>query len=255
MPALPVPRQLPRRQPQHVRGQVLDLHPFQQQVARVAHHQLQALAEVLPFPADEAVAARQPPRREVEQQAAQQAPLPVPHPVAQMRAQRLAIAQRMIALHPLVPQRHLLALGHRLQPHRGQRGQRLPHGRLGRAASVEMQRLLRPPSAALPGRQLYDAQPLQLPQHAQAEAQAGRPAGRVPPHLLAHGPRQLGAAELGEELHRLLDLGQRTAAQTLAAEGRGGQIAEARIHAGQWQGCIFTLAKRKPIVKRPRKLS
>ena len=46
------------------------------------------------------------------------------HPVAQMRAGQMAVALRMVALDPLVPQRRLLGLGRRLQPHGGELGQR-----------------------------------------------------------------------------------------------------------------------------------
>ena len=229
--SLPVPRQLARRQPQHLRSQVADLHPGKQQVPAIADHQIQALAEGLPIPADPAVAAGQRLGREVKQQAAQRAAPPVQHVVAQMRSDRLAVAQRMVALHPVVPQLRLPRRGHRLQLQGLEGGQRLQDRCLRGGATVQLQRPLRPPTAAPLGRQLQDAAPLQLPQHAHGEAQAVGPAGCLPAQLHAHGMPELGAAEVGKELHGLLDGGDLAPRQALAAEGRGREIADARIHA------------------------
>ena len=131
MLALPVPGQLPQRQPQRMRGQILYLHPGEQQESRVPHHQPQVLAVRLALPADAPVPAGQVAGREVEQQAAQQAPLAVAQEIAQVRAEWLAVAEVVVALDPLVPLRdRFRALG-QFQPQRPQRSQRLRNRRLG----------------------------------------------------------------------------------------------------------------------------
>ena len=78
---------------------------------------MQVLAVRPALPADALVPAGQSARREVEQQAAQQTPLAVAQEVAQqVRAQRLAVAEVVVALDPLVPLRHRGRLADRLQP-------------------------------------------------------------------------------------------------------------------------------------------
>ena len=86
----------------------------------------------------------------------------------------------MVTLDPLVPERDILRLGRRLQPHGSELGPSLPSRRLGRGKPVELQRPLRSSARASLGRQLLDTATFRFPEHAQGEPQPGVPVGRVP---------------------------------------------------------------------------
>ena len=107
VPPLPVLRQLPQRQPQGLRRQALHLDPREQHEASVAHHQVEMPVVPADRPADPLVAAAHVAGGEVEQQAAQLALLAIEQEVAQVRAQRLPIAQVLHAeLRSIRMQRH-----------------------------------------------------------------------------------------------------------------------------------------------------
>ena len=128
--ALPVLRQLLGGQRQRVRGQIVDPHPRKQQEAGLTHHQVQMLLVGALGPADPVVAAGQRARRLAEQQAAQRALVPVAQEVAQLRAQRLAVAQVVIVVDVFVEQPGLLRTLRQLQAQRSQLPQAVLDGRL-----------------------------------------------------------------------------------------------------------------------------
>ena len=167
MLALPVPGQLPQRQPQRMRGQILYLHPGEQQESRVPHHQPQVLAVRLALPADAPVPAGQVAGREVEQQAAQQAPLAVAQEIAQVRAEWLAVAEVVVALDPLVPLRDRFRVLGQFQPQRPQRSQRLRNRRLGIRAGRSPDGPLRAAPAVPLGWQGEDLELLEGLEHAE----------------------------------------------------------------------------------------
>ena len=233
VPPLPVLRQLPQRQPQGLRRQALHLDPREQHEASVAHHQVEMPVVPADRPADPLVAAAHVAGGEVEQQAAQLALLAIEQEVAQMRAQRLPIAQRVVALHPFVPLRDRLRLGHRLQLQGRQAGQRPVDQRPRRGAAGQLDRLL-PAAPAMPlGRQAQDTEPLQLFQQAQGALEAVAAAGRPPAQVLADGTPQLGAAQLGEAPDGDLDVSELLAGEALAQKGGRFEILDQRVHASR----------------------
>ena len=157
MELVPVGWQLSRRQRQRVRGKILHLHPGQHKKPRIAHHQLQMGVVGLVLPADPLVPAGQPPRGGVEQQAAEQALAAVAQEVGHIAAERLAVAERVVALDPLLPLGESRPVRHGVQPQRPQAGQIGGDRRLGSGAVRESDRPVRAPRAGLAGRQRDDA--------------------------------------------------------------------------------------------------
>ena len=137
--------------------------------------------------------------------AAQPAPVPVEQEVAQVRAQRLAVAEVVVPLDECVPELGVLLLLDQLQ------AQRLGIGALGR--------------------QRQDAGLLELFQQAQG--------GRAPVELLADRLRQFLAAHGRERGHRLLDIGDRPAREAPAEEGDGLEILDAGIHGSSQEACSW----------------
>ena len=90
---------------------------------RVAHHQLQMGVVGLVLPADPLVPAGQPARGGVEQQAAEQALAAVAQEVGHVAAERLAVAQRVVALDPLLPRGESRPVRDGVQPQRSQAGE------------------------------------------------------------------------------------------------------------------------------------
>ncbi len=115
---LPVVRQLADRQPQRVARQMRHRDPRKQWIAGIAHHQMQILATVLWLPAKPLVAAREADRREVKQQAAQRTLVAVQQEVAQVLADWVAVAERVVAFDEFVPLGDRLGSARELQPQR-----------------------------------------------------------------------------------------------------------------------------------------
>ena len=180
------------------------------------HEAVQAAAVGLVLPADPVVAHRQVQGREVVQQAAQQAPVAVLEEVAQVGAEGLAVAQRLVALDPFVPGRGLLAALDEPQPQRQEASQGAFDRWLGRAARPRLEGPLAAATGTLAGGQGQDAESLQLLQQAHRQLDAVAAAGGVPVQVLADGVAQFGAAQPGQEGDGLLDGGQLPAGRRLA---------------------------------------
>ena len=189
------------------------------------------LAVLLPRPADPLVAAGHLAHREVEQQAAQLAPLAVQHEVAQVRADRLAVAQGVVAIHPGVPFPHLPATVGQRQAHRAPGRQRPLDGGLGRGARAGLDRLLRAAPALLARRrQGEQAEVLQLRERVQGRPQAVVAAGCLQAQLLAHGERQFRATQQREGLDDIENPGDLLAGEALTAEGGRFEAGDAGVH-------------------------
>ena len=118
---------------------------------------------------------------------------------------------------------------------------------IGRAGA-RLQRLLRAPAGALPGRQRQDAESLQSLQPARRERQAVATLGRLPAMMHAQPLRQLVAAQAGEGLHRLLHGGQLAPRAARALACGGFEVLDARVHGNQ-SPSTATIANRPPFVK------
>ena len=235
MELVPVGWQLSRRQRQRVRGKILHLHPGQHKKPRIAHHQLQMGVVGLVLPADPLVPAGQPPRGGVEQQAAEQALAAVAQEVGHIAAQRLAVAERVVALDPLLPLGESRPVRHGVQPQRPQAGEIGGDWRLGGRAVRESDRPVRAARAGLLGRQRDDAMRGELLEEARGEAHAAGARAGLPAQVLADGLGEFGAAQPGAGLHHFLHVGDLPASEALAEECRGREALNARVN--RWVCC------------------
>ena len=228
---LPVGGQLPRRQRQRLRRQEADAHPGEQQKAGLGEDEVQMLLVGALRPVHPGVAAEQRAGRLAEQQAAQPAPVAVEQEVAQMRAQRLFIAEVVVALDKLIPQAGVLRRG-QLQAQRQQVPQPVFNQRLGSGARGQGDRLARPGPhlVGVLGGQRQDAGPLEPLQQAEGGRDPVAAGGRAPAQVLADRLRQLLAAQRRERRHRLLDVSDLAAREAPAEEGGRLEILDARVH-------------------------
>ena len=194
MELVPVGWQLARRQRQRVRGKVFHLHPGQQKKARVAHHQLQMGVVRLVLPADPLVPAGQLARGGVEQQAAEQALAAVAQEVGHVAAERLAVAQRVVARDPLLPRGETRPVRDGVQPQRSQAGEIGGDRRLGGRTLRERDR---PVGAAGPGTRLAGSETMPCAASCSSKrvARRTRLASRagLPVQVLADGQGEFGA--------------------------------------------------------------
>ena len=161
---------------------------------------------------------------EVKQQAAQRTLVAVQQEVAQVLADRVAVAERVVAFDEFVPQCDRLGSAHDLQPQRGQRGQGLRNGGLRSGARARAQRRLGPPSGMLLGRQSQDREPLEFLQQAQRQLNPVATGVGLPAQVLADGLAQFVAAELGERADDLLDVGDLPPGEASTEEGGGLEV-------------------------------
>ena len=143
----------------------------------------------------------------------------------------MPVAERMIALNPLVPFRDRLPGGHHLQGQRREVGQAVLDGGL-RGGARRRLRAARAaaPEGAVEGGQGDDAEPLEFLEQALGERDAVVARGRAPAEMLADGLAELVAAELGQGGDRLLNVGDLLAGQPLAAESGAGEVLDALVH-------------------------
>ena len=235
---LPVGGQRPRRQRQRLRRQEADAHPGEQQKAGLGDDEVQMLLVGTLRPAHPGVAAEQRAGRLAEQQAAQPAPVAVEQEVAQMRAQRLFIAEVVVVLDEFIPQPCLLRHG-QLQAERQQVPQPVCDQRPGSGARGQGDRLERPGPhlvGALGG-QRQDAGPLEPLQQAEGGHDPVAAGGRAPAQVLADRLRQLLAAQRRERRHPLLDGGDLPAREAPAEKGGRLEILDAGIHGSSQETC------------------
>ena len=90
---LPVGADAPGDEAEHMAGQMRDLHPGRNEEARVVRQALQVAFARGAVPADEGVAVRALPRRRTEQHTGHRASVPVPHEVADILADRVALSE------------------------------------------------------------------------------------------------------------------------------------------------------------------
>ena len=235
MELVPVGRQLARRQRQRVRGKVFHLHPGQQKKARVAHHQLQMGVVGLVLPADPLVPAGQPARGGVEQQAAEQALAAVAQEVGHVAAERLAVAQRVVARDPLLPRGETRPVRDGVQPQRSQAGEIGGERRLGGRALREHDRPVRAAGPGPLGRQRDNAVLGELLEQARGQAHAAGTRAGLPVQVLADGQGEFGAAQPGASLHHFLHVGDLPSCEALAEERRGREVLNARVN--RWARC------------------
>ena len=190
-------------------------------------------------PADPLIAASQRAARLAEQHTAQPAPVPVEQEVAQVRAQRLAVAEIVVPLDAFVPELGVLLLLDPLQAQRLQVSQAGRDQRLGSAARGRGQRLPRSPGACsrCAWAAASECRLLELFQQAQGGRDAVAASGRAPVELLADRLRQFLAAQGREPGHRLLDSGDLPAREAPAEEGGGLEILDAGIHGSSQEAC------------------
>ena len=98
VPLLPVPGQPPNRHRQHLRGQIRNPNPRENQEPGVAHHPLQTLRPIPVPPANPGVTTGKPSRARFKQQTAQLATPTIPQPVAQETAERMPVTQLMMPI-------------------------------------------------------------------------------------------------------------------------------------------------------------
>ena len=134
-------------------GQAGEADPGQDEIARVIDDAGQVALPGGRVPADETVAGGGFPGGGTEAEQGQQQAVGGVHEVAQLGAGQGLVAERVVALHSFVPCLDLLPLARHLQLQRHETCQRLLQRRLGRGARARLQRLLRAPAGALPGRQ------------------------------------------------------------------------------------------------------
>ena len=97
---------------------LFEQHPRKQQEARLADHEVEVLLVLPGRPADPLIAISQRVARLAEQHTAQPAPVPVEQEVAQVPAQRLAVAEVVVPLDEFVPELGVLLLLDQLQAQR-----------------------------------------------------------------------------------------------------------------------------------------
>ena len=229
---LPVRGQLPGRHRERLRRQAVHAHPGENQEPRLADHQVEMLLVRALGPADPGIAAGQRAAGLAEQQAAQPAPVPVEQVIAQVRAERLAVAEVVVALDEFIPEPRLRGLLDHLQAQRLQVPQAgFDHG-LGIAAAGRGRRLARTRAHVLGplGRQRQDAGLLELLQQLQGGLDAVAAGRRAPVEVLADRLPQFLAAQRREHGHGLLDFGDLPAREAPAEEGGGLEILDVRIH-------------------------
>ena len=112
--AFPIARHVPRTQRENFARQSFDAHPRQDEKSAVIHDPLQVASPLLVAPSDPRVPSLHLPGRRGPEQTCQ-LPLPIPHPVAQVRAERHATSEIVIPFHLLAPPAAL-----RLAFHQGQ---------------------------------------------------------------------------------------------------------------------------------------
>ena len=93
---LPVGANPPGDQAQHMTGQMRDLDPAGNEKARVVGQPLQVAFARGAIPAEEGVAVRALPRRRAEQRAGHRTAVPVPDQIAEVLADRVAMAEVVI---------------------------------------------------------------------------------------------------------------------------------------------------------------
>ena len=150
--------------------------------------------------------------------ASQQPPLSVAQDVAQMRAERLAAAARVVALHPFLPLRDRLLALRQLQLQRPQAVQVRVDERPRGAARRDRDGLVAAASPAPRRRQRQHAQPLELLQHVQRQPDATATALGLPPQVLANGLAELVAAQPRQRRGHLLHVRDLASGQPLAEE-------------------------------------
>ena len=192
-------------------------------------------------PADPLIAASQRAARLAEQHTAQPAPVPVEQEVAQVRAQRLAVAEVVVPLDEFVPELGVLLLLDQLQAQRLQGPQAGRDQRLGSGARGRGHRLPRSRAHVLRvlGRQRQDGGLLELFQQAQGGRDPVAASGRAPVEVLADRLRQLLAAQGRKRGHRLLDIGDLPARESSAEEGSGLELLDAGVHDSHQGTCSW----------------
>ena len=250
---LPLPRQALRRHPQRARGQVVHPHPREDQEARVAQRQVQPPPALARVPADPFVPRRQLPRRRLEQQAAEPPPLPVEDEPPQARTERARAAQRVVAVHQLVPLRPLRAAVRRRERQRLELGQAARDLRLRVRGRRVLDRARRSRCRVALRRKRQHPLRLQVLQRPQAGGHPVHARRGAPVQVLAHRQRQLPPAQRREHPHRLLDVGDLAARQPPPVKRRLLQVSDAGIHRAspQCRQCFSDRLTRPPTVVNP----
>ena len=203
-----------------------------------------------PLPADPAVATGQAAGGEVEQQAAEQALVAVAQAVAQIGSQRLAVAEWMVALDPLVEFLDALRLADEFQPQGRQVGQRGADGRPGGGARPVPDRFLQAASGTALGGQGEDAELLELGEQALGGGQALAALGCPPAQMLSDSAPELGATQHGAEADGFLNVRDLLAGQAVAEEGGGLEVPDQRVQGGRPSTAY--LARAKILLSSPR---
>ena len=226
-------REPPRRHGQRRGRQVPRDHPRKDEKARVDDHEVPATVTRPAGPADPAVPARKRLRRRLEQHASQLAPLAVRHEVADVRPEGAPVAEVVVAVDERVPELPALRVRHRLDAQRAQVRERRGDFRLRVRGGGPGRRVdgLHVADAVLPlRRQLEDAVALQRLQHPEAGPDLAGALRRSPAEMLADRLRELVAAVVGQERHRLLDVGDLLPIHAAAREGGRLEVDDSLVH-------------------------
>ena len=122
-----------------------------------------------------------------------------------MRPKRSLVAERVVALHILVPQPDRFLPFHRLQLYRRHLPHRPHHLLLGIGSRARHHLRLAPPRRPPQG-QLHQTQSFQLAQSLRARAHLVPPRRRHPVQMLANRPHQLPPAQPPKHPHRFLQI-------------------------------------------------